>query len=338
MKKALITGCTGQDGSYLAELLLEKGYQVHGLIRRNSGSHLANAQDLIGRVRFIHGDLLDQSNLNKVMKDVRPDEIYSLAAQSVPRESWKSALYTGEVTALGPQRLLEAMLEHAPKARFYQASSSEIYGAQTSQKINEDAPLWANNPYGVAKAYAHRQVAVYRESYGIHASAGILFNHESPRRGIDFLTRKITMAAACAKTGTKDVPINEDGHPLVDKDGVVEIGDLDSKRDWGFSGDYVGAMWSMMQQDTPDDYVIGTGVLKTVRDVCETAYSRLGLKWQDHVRVSERFKRPTEISPMVADFSKAKRVLGWEPSVDFEELITMMVDSDVAVLSQPSAR
>lgn len=331
MKTALVTGITGQDGSYLAELLLEKKYRVVGLIRRNAGSTLANATHLIGQVEMIHGDLLDQSNLNKVVKQVQPDEIYSLAAQSVPRESWKSAIYTGEVTALGPQRLLEAMLEHAPKARFYQASSSEIYGEQATEKINEETPLWANNPYGVAKAYAHRQVAVYRESYGIHASAGILFNHESPRRGIDFLTRKITTAAACIKTGTDRVPINEDGEPLV-KDGVVEIGNLDAQRDWGFSRDYVEAMWTMLQQDTPDDYVIGTGVLKTVQDVCEVAFTRVGLNWQDHVKVSDKFQRPTEISAMVADYSKAKNALGWEPKTTFEELITMMVDSDVALL------
>lgn len=333
MKTALITGITGQDGSYLAEFLLEKGYRVVGLTRRNSGSNLSNAQHLIGKVEFAAGDLLDQSNLNKVVKEVKPDEIYSLAAQSVPRDSWKTALYTGEVTALGPQRLLEAMLEHAPKARFYQASTSEIFGEQEAERINEDAPLWANNPYGVAKAYAHRQVAVYRESYGIHASAGILFNHESPRRGLDFLTRKITMAAACAKTGTKDAPINENGDPLVDEHGVVEIGTLEAKRDWGFSGDYIEAMWLMLQQEKPDDYVIGTGVLKTVQDVCEIAYARAGLDWQKHVKVSDTFKRPTEISAMVANFSKAKKVLGWEPKVDFQRLIEMMVDSDVALLS-----
>ncbi len=330
MKTALITGITGQDGSYLAEFLLEKGYRVTGLIRRNSGSALANASHLIGKVEMIHGDLLDQSNLNKVVKQVKPDEIYSLAAQSVPRESWKSALYTGEVTALGPQRLLEAMLEHAPRARFYQASSSEIYGEQKTQKINEGAPLMANNPYGVAKAYAHRMVAVYRQSYDLHASAGILFNHESPRRGIDFLTRKLTMAAACIKANKQDVPINEDGNPLV-KDGIVEIGNLDAQRDWGFSGDYVRAMWMMLQQDKPDDYVIGTGVLKTVQDVCEVAFSRIGLDWQEHVKVSDRFQRPTEISAMVADTSKASSKLGWKPEVGFEELIQMMVDADLAL-------
>ncbi len=332
MKTALITGISGQDGSYLADYLLQKDYRVVGLIRRNAGSHLANAQHLIGSVELIHGDLTDQSNLNKVVKQAKPDEIYSLAAQSVPRESWKSAIFTGEVTALGPQRLLEAMLEHAPKARFYQASSSEVYGEQHDTTINEASPLWANNPYGVAKAYAHRQVAVYRESYDIHASAGILFNHESPRRGIDFITRKITMAAACIKTNTKDVPINEDGRPLV-KDGKVEIGDPDAQRDWGFSGDYVKAMWLIVQQDKPDDYVIGTGVLKTVRDVCQVAFDRVDLNWEDHVVSSDRFKRPTEISPMVADYAKAKRVLGWEPETTFEELIQMMVDSDVALLS-----
>lgn len=330
-KTALITGITGQDGSYLAELLLEKDYRVVGLIRRNSGGQLANAQHLVGRVELIHGDLIDQSNLNKVVKQAQPDEVYNLAAQSVPRESWKSAIYTGEVTALGPQRVLEACLEHAPKARFYQASSSEIYGEQPVEKINEETPLWANNPYGVAKAYAHRQVAVYRESYDLHASAGILFNHESPRRGIDFLTRKITMAAACIKANKKEVPINEDGEPLV-RNGKVELGDLDSKRDWGFSGDYVRAMWTMLQQDTAEDYVIGTGVLKTVRDVCQVAFERVGLDWEDHVVSSQKFLRPTEISAMVADSSKAKKKLGWEPAVSFEELIQMMVDSDLALV------
>ena len=332
-KTALVTGITGQDGSYLAEFLLDKGYKVVGLIRRNSGTHLSNAEHLIGRVEFIHGDLLDQSNLNKVMELAKPDEIYSLAAQSVPRESWKSALYTGEVTALGPQRLLEAMLEHAPKARFYQASSSEIYGEQKTIKITEDSPLNANNPYGVAKAYAHRMVKVYRDSYDLHASTGALFNHESPRRGIDFLTRKITMGAACIKAEVSDVPINEDGEPLV-KDGILEIGDLKSQRDWGYSGDYIQAMWLMLQQDKPDDYVIGTGVLKTVQDVCEVAFGHLGLKWQDHIKVSDRFKRPTEISPMVADCSKAKRKLGWEPKVSFDELIKMMVDSDLGLVTR----
>ena len=331
-KTALVTGITGQDGSYLAELLLEKGYRVVGLIRRNAGAHLSNAQHLIGSVEFIHGDLIDQSNLNKIVKQVKPDEVYNLAAQSVPRESWKSALYTGEVTALGPQRVLEAVLEHAPKARFYQASSSEVFGEQQQQKIDENAPLFANNPYGVSKAYAHRMTGVYRDSYDLHASTGILFNHESPRRGVDFLTRKITTAAACIKTHTKNVPINEDGEPLV-KDGIVEIGNLEAQRDWGFSGDYVRAMWLIMQQDEPDDYVIGTGVLKSVQDVCETAFKHVGLNWQDHVRESAKFKRPTEISPMYADCTKAKEKLGWEPEVTFDELIKMMVDSDVALVS-----
>jgi GDPmannose 4,6-dehydratase len=333
MKTALITGVTGQDGSYLAELLLDKGYKVVGLIRRNSSSHLSNAEHLIGKVEFVHGDLTDQSNLNKVVKQAKPDEVYNLAAQSVPRESWKSALYTGEVTALGPQRVMEAVLEHAPKARFYQASSSEIYGAQKQEKINEEASLWANNPYGVAKAYAHRQVAVYRESYDFHASAGILFNHESPRRGIDFLSRKITMGVALIKAGSKNVPINEDGEPMV-KDGILELGDITNQRDWGYSGDYVRAMWMMLQQDEPDDYVIGTGVLKSVQDVCEVAFVHVGLSWQDHVRSVDKFKRPTEISAMVADATKAREKLGWKPEVTFEELITMMVDSDLGLVER----
>lgn len=330
-KTALVTGITGQDGSYLADLLLEKDYRVVGLVRRNSGSYLNNAQHLIGKVDFEYGDLTDQSCLNKIVKALKPDEIYNMAAQSQPHGSWKMALFTGEVTALGPQRLLEAMLEFVPKARFYQASSSEIFGNKQPTVVNENAPLNPNNPYGVAKAYAHRITQVYRESYNLFAATGILFNHESPRRGFDFVTRKIARGAAELRVNGLSNVTTEEGKPIVEN-GKLELGNLDAQRDWGFAGDYVDAMWRMLQLDWPDDFVIGTGILHTVRDVCEIAFTHVGLDWREHVVESKLYKRPTEISAMAANYHKATQVLGWTPQVNFVTLIRTMVDADLAHL------
>jgi GDPmannose 4,6-dehydratase len=332
MKTALVTGISGQDGYYLAELLLKKGYRVVGMVRRTSGAWRPAQQGivpgLVDRVEFVHGDLMDQTSLNRVVESCQPDEIYNLAAQSVPRNSWQLPLYTADVTGIGAQRMLEAALQFAPQARFYQASSSEIFGHQQRKVLNETSPLRPNNPYGVAKAYAHQIVAVYRATYDFHASSGILFNHESPFRSPDFLTRKVSLAAACISTGVRSVPTNEDGEPLV-VNRKVRIGNLDTHRDWGFAGDYVSAMWLMLQQDVPDDYVVGTGSLKTVRDCCQVAFSHVGLNWEDHVVVDKQFERPTEISPIAADSAKARRVLEWEPKVGFDALIKMMVDEDV---------
>ena len=332
-KTALITGITGQDGSYLADLLLDKGYQVVGIVRRSTNYRYPNIDHLIGRVTLAYADLIDADALGDIIRRHQPDEVYNLAAQSVPADSWSQPIVTGEIPALGAVRMMEAVRRHQPDARFYQATSREIYGGVPQEIVDEQTPFLANNPYGIAKLYAHLMTVNYRESYGMFACAGMLFNHESPRRGLHFVTRKVTMGAACIKLGITNPPLNEAGEPLV-RDGKLKMGNLDAYRDWGYAKEYVEAMWLMLQQDTPQDYVIGTNTAYSIRDLCRVAFDHVGLNWEDHVETDERFLRPTEIFAQRGNPAKAKADLGWEPRTYFEELTRLMVDSDLALLSK----
>jgi GDPmannose 4,6-dehydratase len=315
MPTALITGITGQDGSYLAELLLTKGYRVIGIVRRSSTTPYERIAHLVDRVELISADLLDQHSLVEAIAACAPDEIYNLAAQSFVQTSWTQPVLTGEFTALGVTRMLEAVRRVAPKARFYQASSSEQFGKVLETPQRETTPFYPRSPYGVAKVYGHWITVNYRESYGLYAVSGILFNHESPRRGLEFVTRKVTDTVARIALGTQR---------------ELRLGNLDARRDWGFAGDYVDAMWRMLQQPTPDDYVIGTGKTHSVRELCEVAFARVGLEWRKYVVQDERFMRPAEVDVLVADAGKARTQLGWEPTVDFRQLVEMMVDADLA--------
>ena len=314
MPTALITGVTGQDGSYLAELLLAKGYRVVGVVRRTSHDSYERIQHLVGRMEIVPADLLDQHSLQTVVKAAQPDEIYNLAAQSFVPTSWSQPVLTGEFTALGVTRLLDAIRLAKPDAKFYQASSSEMFGKVRETPQTETTPFHPRSPYGVAKAYGHHITVNYRESYGMFAASGILFNHESPRRGLEFVTRRISDGVARIK------------HGLVKE---VRLGNLDAKRDWGFAGDYVDAMWRMLQQGGAEDFVVGTGVQHSVRDCCEAAFGHVGLDWRKHVVHDTAQDRPAEVDTLLADASKAKRLLGWRPTVDFTGLMTMMVDADL---------
>ncbi|MFN2186583.1 MAG: GDP-mannose 4,6-dehydratase [Anaerolineae bacterium] len=318
-KTALITGITGQDGSYLAEFLLEKGYKVVGMIRRSSTVTFGRIEHVQDRLTLVHGDLLDQTSLIDIMREYQPDEIYNLAAQSFVPVSWKQPVLTGEFTALGVTRMLEAMRSIVPEARFYQASSSEMFGKVREVPQSEQTPFYPRSPYGVAKVYGHWITINYRESYDLFACSGILFNHESPRRGLEFVTRKVTHGVAQIKLG-----LAQDLH----------LGNLDSRRDWGFAGDYVKAMWLMLQQDLPDDYVVGMGETHSVRELCKVAFDRVGLDWERYVVSDPAFYRPAEVDLLVSDPAKAKKKLGWEAKVSFEELIQMMVDADLEHLKQ----
>ncbi|HPG59676.1 MAG TPA: GDP-mannose 4,6-dehydratase [Candidatus Wallbacteria bacterium] len=322
MKKALITGITGQDGSYLAELLLKKGYEVYGVIRRSSSFNTGRIDHIYQdphtpevKLKLIYGDLNDASSLNRILREVQPDEIYNLGAQSHVRVSFDVPEYTGEVTGMGALRILDAIRETGVKTRFYQASSSELYGKVQEVPQRETTPFYPRSPYACAKLYAYWMTVNYREAYNLYACNGILFNHESPRRGETFVTRKITKAIAAIKYGLQD---------------KLFLGNLDSKRDWGFAGDYVEAMWLMLQQDKPDDYVIATGETYSVRQFLEEAFGCAGMDWQKYVQIDKRYFRPTEVDLLIGDASKAKKVLGWEPKVKFKELVKMMVDSDIA--------
>ncbi len=317
MPTALVTGITGQDGSYLAELLLEKGYRVVGVVRRTSHDSYERIQHLVGRVEIVPADLLDQHSLQLVVRDAQPDEVYNLAAQSFVPTSWSQPVLTGEFTALGVTRLLDAIRIVKPDARFYQASSSEMFGMVRETPQRETTPFHPRSPYGVAKVYGHYITVNYRESYGMYAVSGILFNHESPRRGLEFVTRKVSDGVARIALGLAD---------------HLALGNLDAKRDWGFAGDYVDAMWRMLQQPAPDDYVVGTGVHHSVRDCCAIAFGHVGLDWTKHVRHDARFERPAEVDTLLADPSRAKERLGWVPRVDFAGLVRMMVDADLARL------
>lgn len=314
MKSALITGITGQDGSYLAEFLLEKGYRVAGLVRRSSTLNFERIAHIQDRIELIPGDLTDQHSLLAALQASNPDEVYNLAAQSFVQTSWSQPILTGDVTALGVTRLLDSIRVHNPSIRFYQASSSEMFGKVLAVPQTEDTPFYPRSPYGVAKVYGHWITVNYRESYDLYAVSGILFNHESPRRGLEFVTRKVTDGVARIKLGLA----NE-----------LRLGNLDAKRDWGYAGDYVRAMWLMLQQDSPRDYVISTGKTHSVEELVEVAFSHLDLDWRDFVVQDPRFMRPAEVDLLIGDASRARDDLGWEPEVSFEQLIRMMVDADV---------
>jgi GDPmannose 4,6-dehydratase len=314
MRTALITGITGQDGSYLAELLLEKGYRVVGVVRRSSTTPYERIAHLVDRMELVSADLLDQSSLTDVVHDLQPDEIYNLAAQSFVQTSWTQPVLTGEFTALGVTRMLEAMKRAAPTSRFYQASSSEMFGKVQDVPQRETTSFYPRSPYGVAKVYGHWITVNYRESFGLYAVSGILFNHESPRRGLEFVTRKVTDAAARIKLGLAT---------------EVRLGNLEARRDWGFAGDYVRAMWLMLQQDEPDDFVISTGETFSVRQLCERAFGHVDLDYKEFVRHDTRYDRPAEVDLLVGSAAKAKEKLGWEAEVDFASLVKMMVDADL---------
>jgi len=318
MPKALITGVTGQDGSYLAELLLSKGYEVVGMVRRTSHHSYERIEHLLDRIEIVAADLLDQHSLTVVLQETRPDEVYNLAAQSYVPTSWTQPVLTGEFTALGVTRILEAIRLVHPSAKFYQASSSEMFGKATETPQRETTPFYPRSPYGVAKVYGHWITVNYRESYGIYAVSGILFNHESPRRGIEFVTRKVTDGVARIKLGLAR---------------ELRLGNLDARRDWGFAGDYVDAMWRMLQQPTPQDYVVGSGKTHSVQELVEAAFSHVGLDWQRYVLNDTKFHRPAEVDLLLADPGKARRELGWIPKVGFKELIAVMVDADLERLS-----
>lgn len=336
-KVALITGITGQDGSYLAEYLLEKGYEVVGMSRRSTHYHYENIDHLVGKFNLEFGDLIDPHTIDYLIAKYQPDEVYNLAAQSVPADSWTHPIVTAEITAVAPVRVMEALRRHKPEARFYQATSREIFGGAADEEVDENTPMLANNPYGVAKLYAHMMVSTYRDSYDMFACGGILFNHESPRRSLHFVTRKVTMGVACIKLGIKNPPVNEAGEPLV-QNGKLRMGNLDAVRDWGYAKEYVEAMWMMLQQDKPSDYIIATNTVYTVRDLCRCAFSRAGLDWEEHIEVDERFIRPTEIAASRGDYSKAEAELGWKPRTSFEDLINLMVDEDIKRLEKSGLR
>jgi len=318
-KVALITGITGQDGSYLADFLLAKGYKVYGLVRRSSIEKFDNINHIKDKIELIQGDLTDQNSLNFLIKEINPDEVYNLGAQSFVPTSWNQPLLTADVTALGVTRILEAIRLNNPKIKFYQASSSEMFGKVRETPQSEKTPFYPRSPYGVAKVYGHFITINYRESYNIFACSGILFNHESPRRGLEFVTRKVSYGVASIKLGLQK---------------ELRMGNLDAKRDWGFAGDYVEAMWLMLQQDTPEDYVIATGETHSIRELLDVAFSHVGLDYRNYVVVDPKFLRPAEVDLLCGDASKAKKLLGWKQKVSFSQLVTMMVDSDLELLKK----
>jgi GDPmannose 4,6-dehydratase len=319
MPSALITGITGQDGSYLAELLLEKGYEVHGMVRRASTEKFERIEHLRDRITLHQADLLDQRSMVDALRASKPDEVYNLAAMSFVAVSWVQPTLTAEFTGVGVTRMLEAVRDTCPDARFYQASSSEMFGKVLETPQTESTPFYPRSPYGVAKVYGHHITVNYRESYDLFATSGILFNHESPRRGLEFVTRKITWHAAAIKLGKRK---------------ELALGNLDAKRDWGYAKDYVEAMWLMLQHDEPDDFVIATGEANTVRRCVEVAFDEAGIEWEPYVRIDDQFKRPAEVDLLVGDSGKAERVLGWKPRTNFEQLIRLMVRSDLEALSK----
>ena len=317
-RRALVTGITGQDGSYLAEFLLEKGYEVYGLIRRSSTVNFERIRHIQNDLHLLSGDLLDQNSLMFAIQQARPQEVYNLGAQSFVPASWAQPLLTGEITALGVARLLEAIRSTDAGIRFYQASTSELFGKVRESPQTETTPFYPRSPYGVSKVYGHWITINYRESYDMYACAGILFNHESPRRGLEFVSRKITNGVARIRHG---------------KDSELLLGNLDSRRDWGYAGDFVRAMWMMLQQPEPDDFVIATGRDRTIREFCQAAFGSVGLDWERYVKVDERFLRPAEVEVLRGDSSKARRILGWEPEVSFEEMVAMMVERDLELVA-----
>jgi GDPmannose 4,6-dehydratase len=321
-KRAIITGITGQDGSYLADLLLDNGYDVVGVVRRSSAPNLGRIDHLLDRITLRPGDLLDQLSITRIIEDVRPHEFYNLAAMSFVPASWDQPMLTGEFNSLGVTRVLEAIRQVDSKIKLYQASSSEMYGKVREVPQTERTPFYPRSPYGVSKVFGHYITVNYRESYGLFAVSGILFNHESPRRGLEFVTRKVSDGVARIKLGLAD---------------SLTLGNLDAHRDWGFAGDYVRAMWMMLQQSEPDDYVIATGISHSIRDLVQIAFDRVGLDWQKYVRTDPKLLRPAEVDHLIGDSSKARQLLGWLPSVDFKGLIEMMVDADLKRLAQQAA-
>ena len=319
MMRALITGVTGQDGSYLAELLLEKGYEVYGMVRRSSTENFERINHIKDKLRLIQADLFDQGSLLDMIEDIRPNEVYNLAAQSFVPTSWTQPVLTGEYDAIGVTKLLEAIRKVDTKIKFYQASSSEMFGKVQQVPQTERTPFYPRSPYGVAKVYGHFITVNYRESYNIHASSGILFNHESPRRGLEFVTRKISDGAARIKLGLAN---------------TLYLGNLDAKRDWGYAGDYVVAMWLMLQQDEPENFVISSNENHSVREFAEIAFSRLGLEYEQYVKIDQRYVRPAEVDILLGDSTQARKKLGWQPKVSFRQLVEMMVDSDLAALKK----
>lgn len=318
-KTALITGVTGQDGSYLAELLLDEGYRVVGMVRRTSTETVGRIAHLLDRIELVHGDLLDQNSLLDIVQQYKPDEVYNLAAQSFVPASWKQPVLTGEFTALGVTRMLEAVRVASPESRFYQASSSEMFGKVVEVPQTEETPFYPRSPYGVSKVYGHWITINYRESYDMFAVSGILFNHESPRRGLEFVTRKITYGVARIKEGLQN---------------QISLGNLDARRDWGYAGDYVRAMWLMLQQDEPDEFVVATGVTRSVEELCKIAFDVAGLDWRDHVEIDPALIRPADVDLLVGDPTKAKQKLGWEPEITFEAMIEEMVEADRALVRE----
>jgi GDPmannose 4,6-dehydratase len=317
VKKALITGVTGQDGSYMAEFLLEKGYKVYGMVRRSSVENYERIEHIREKLYFVQGDLSDQSSLDEAIKSVQPDEVYNLAAQSFVPTSWNQPVLTGDIDGLGVTRILESIRKHKPDASFYQASSSEMFGKVTEVPQTERTPFYPRSPYGVSKVYGHYITVNYRESYGIFSCSGVCFNHESPRRGLEFVSRKVTDGVSRVKLGiAKNLP----------------MGNLDAKRDWGFAGDYVKAMWLMLQQEQPEDYVIATGQTHSVKELVQIAFEYVGLDWEKYVILDKKLLRPAEVDFLVGDFSKAKTKLGWKPEVSFKDLIEMMVAADLRKL------
>ncbi len=318
-RRALLTGISGQDGSHLAEFLLNKDYEVHGIVRRSSNGNLTRLTKIIDQVTLHHGDLTDQTSLDQVVQQVQPDEVYNLGAQSFVGSSWGQPVATAEMTGLGAVRMLEAVRRHAPAARFYQASSSEMFGKVQQVPQTEQTPFWPRSPYGVAKVYGHWITVNYRESYNLYACSGILYNHEGERRGYEFVTRKITRAVARIAAGLQQ---------------TVKLGNLDAKRDWGYAGDYVEAMWLMLQQEFPDDYVIATGEAHTVREFCELAFDRVGLDWTQYVEIDQTLFRPAEVDLLLGDPTKARTKLKWRPKTNFAGLVALMVDADLAELAK----
>lgn len=319
VKEALVIGITGQDGSYLAELLLEKGYQVYGLIRRSSHESTNRIFHILDRVRLVDGDLTDQSSLDKAIQEIQPDEVYNLAAQSFVPTSWNQPVLTGDVTGMGVVRILESIRKYKPDAKFYQASSSEMFGKVRETPQRETTPFYPRSPYGVAKVYGHDITVNYRESYKLFACSGICFNHESPRRGLEFVTRKITHTVAQIKLGRAK---------------ELRLGNLEAQRDWGFAGDYVEAMWRMLQREKPEDFIIATGRAHSVKEFVQIAFEEAGLDWEKYVKVDPQFIRPAEVDHLIGDASKAAKILGWKPQASFEELVRMMVCSDIQLLSE----
>lgn len=337
-KTAFITGITGQDGSYLAEFLLKKNYRVVGFSKNPPEAQCNQIRNLAGKMDYVSGDLADRTSLYAAIHTTQPDEVYNLASQSYPGESWELSLETAMTNAIGAHLLFDVIREISPHTRIYQASSSEMYGQATQALQNENTPFNPLNPYAAAKVYAHHIANIYRKSYGMFISCGILFNHESPRRGLHFITQKIAYAVACIKLGIHTSPLlNEQGEPIV-KEGILLLGNLDAKRDWGYAEDYVETMWLMLQQDKPDNFVIGTGQTRTIRELCEIAFSSMGLNWETHVRVDPRFIRPIETEAATADISKAKQILGWKPKTSFPDLIKKMVEAHIQKLKNRGAQ